>query len=77
MYAFIKENFKRSKEEVALLMNMKQEKLEVLIDKESMVTVTKYGIQVQILGELSSSRRVRRETEEVMVVSVYKTMLDQ
>ena len=51
MYAFSKENFKRSEEEVATLMNLMQEQQEVLIDKEIMVT--KYGIQVGILAELS------------------------
>ena len=51
MYAFTKENVKRWEEVVAMLMNLMHQKLEVLIDKERMVT--KYGIQLQILAELS------------------------
>ena len=51
-------------------MNLTQEKLEVLIGKEIMVT--EYGIQVRIFVELSLLPQcVRRETEEVMVVLVY------
>ena len=50
------------------LKNLMQENLEVLIDKESMVT--EYGIQVWILEELSSSQYVRRATEEFMAFLV-------
>jgi len=68
VYAFSIENFKRSKEEVATLMNLMQEKLEALIQKESMVT--EYGIRVQILGELSLlPESVRRAAEEAMAIS--------
>ena len=70
MHVFSKENFKRSEEEVATLMNLMKEKKEVLIDKEIMVI--EYGIQVWILGELSLLPQcVRRATGEVMGVSVY------
>lgn len=68
VYAFSIENFKRSKEEVATLMNLMQEKLEAVIQKESMVT--EYGIRVQILGELSLlPDRVRRAAEKAMAMS--------
>nr|ADE76815.1 unknown [Picea sitchensis] len=68
VYAFSIENFKRSKEEVATLMNLMQEKLEALIEKESMVT--EYGIRVQVLGELSLlPESVRRAAEKAMAMS--------
>ena len=42
----------------------------MLIDKERMVT--EYGIQVRILAEVSLLPQcVKRETEEVMAISVY------
>ena len=70
MYAFSKDNFKRLEEEVAALMNLMQEQLEVLIDKERMVT--EYRNQVWILAELSLLPQcVRRATKEVMIVSIY------
>uniref|UniRef100_A0A0C9S8B4 Alkyl transferase n=1 Tax=Wollemia nobilis TaxID=56998 RepID=A0A0C9S8B4_9CONI len=68
VYAFSIENFRRSKEEVDTLMNMMQEKLEALIEKESMVN--QYGIRVQILGDLSLlPERVRRAAERAMEFS--------
>lgn len=68
VYAFSVENFRRSKEEVAVLMNLMQEKLEALIEKESMVN--KYGIRVQILGELNLlPEHVRRAAVKAMAVT--------
>ena len=51
VYAYSIENFKRSKEEVETLMNLMKEKLDLLFEKESMVN--KYGIRVQLIGDIS------------------------
>ncbi|GLJ27264.1 hypothetical protein SUGI_0534970 [Cryptomeria japonica] len=68
VYAFSIENFKRSKEEVETLMNLMQEKLELLIEKESMVKT--YGIRVQIMGDLSLfPQRVREAADRAMAFS--------
>ncbi|GLJ27263.1 hypothetical protein SUGI_0534960 [Cryptomeria japonica] len=68
VYAFSIENFRRSKEEVETLMNLMQEKLELLIEKGSIVN--KYGIRVQIIGDLSLfPQHVREAAERAMAFS--------
>ncbi|KAH9330228.1 hypothetical protein KI387_002336 [Taxus chinensis] len=68
VYAFSIENFRRSKEEVETLMNLMHEKLEVLIEKESLVN--QYGIRVQILGDLTLlPERVRKAADKAMAFS--------
>lgn len=68
VYAFSIENFRRSEEEVEMLMNLMQEKLQTLIEKESIVR--EYGIRVQVVGNLSLlPEHVRRTAEEVMAAT--------
>eukprot|EP01018_Ginkgo_biloba_P006568 Gb_12863 [translate_table: standard] len=68
VYAFSIENFRRTKEEVDFLMNLMHEKLESLIEKESLVR--QYGIRVQLLGDLSLlPERVRKAAEKAMLVT--------
>ncbi|KAF5741890.1 hypothetical protein HS088_TW10G00898 [Tripterygium wilfordii] len=50
IYAFSIENFKRSPEEVQSLMDLMQEKIEGLIEKESIVN--RYGVRVYFIGNL-------------------------
>ncbi|GLJ27266.1 hypothetical protein SUGI_0534990 [Cryptomeria japonica] len=68
VYAFSIENFRRSKEEVDTLMNLMKEKLDLLVEKESMVN--KYGIRVQIIGDISLfPQNVRESAERAMAFS--------
>eukprot|EP01018_Ginkgo_biloba_P006570 Gb_12861 [translate_table: standard] len=66
VYAFTIENFRRTNEEVDILMNLMHEKLEALIEKESLVR--QYGIRVQLLGDLSLlPERVRKAADKAML----------
>eukprot|EP01018_Ginkgo_biloba_P006572 Gb_12860 [translate_table: standard] len=68
VYAFSIENFRRTKEEVDTLMNLMQEKLEALIEKETLVR--QYGIRVQLLGDLRLlPEHVRKAAEKAMLVT--------
>lgn len=68
VYAFSIENFRRSKEEVETLMNLMKEKLDLLVEKESMVN--KYGIRVQLIGDISLfPQNVRESAERAMAFS--------
>jgi len=51
VYAFSIENFKRSEEEVTLLMGLAKEKLTMLCDKSDLVR--DYDVRIRILGDLS------------------------
>ncbi|KAH9304792.1 hypothetical protein KI387_009196, partial [Taxus chinensis] len=68
VYAFSIDNFRRTQDEVETLMNLMHDKLEALIEKESLVN--QYGIRVQILGDLGLlPERVRKAAERAMAFS--------
>lgn len=68
VYAFSIENFKRSPEEVGVLMNLMQRKLESLLEKESLVN--RFGVRVQFPGNLRLlPDGVRRTAEKVMAMT--------
>ncbi|KAL6566507.1 Dehydrodolichyl diphosphate synthase cpt3 [Orobanche gracilis] len=65
IYAFSIENFKRRPEEVRSTMQLIQEKIEGLIEEESVVN--RYGVRVHFIGSLELlSRPVRSAAERAM-----------
>ncbi|KAL6505546.1 Dehydrodolichyl diphosphate synthase cpt3 [Orobanche hederae] len=65
IYAFSIENFKRRPEEVRSTMQLIQEKIEGLIEEESIVS--RYGVRVHFIGSLELlSRPVRSAAERAM-----------
>ncbi|PQQ04436.1 rubber cis-polyprenyltransferase HRT2 [Prunus yedoensis var. nudiflora] len=65
VYAFSIDNFKRRPEEVQTLMDLLQEKIEVLLEKESIVN--QYGIRVYFIGNLKLlNEPVRVAAEKAM-----------
>ncbi|KAJ7977255.1 Alkyl transferase [Quillaja saponaria] len=67
-YAFSIDNFKRRPEEVQSLMDLMQEKIEGLIEKESVVN--RYGVRVYFVGNLKLlSEPVRLAAERAMVAT--------
>ncbi|CAK9140631.1 unnamed protein product [Ilex paraguariensis] len=65
VYAFSIDNFKRSPEEVQSIMQLMQEKIEGLIEEESIVN--RYGIRVYFLGDLKLlNKPVRLAAERAM-----------
>ncbi|XP_030936838.1 dehydrodolichyl diphosphate synthase 6-like [Quercus lobata] len=68
IYAFSIDNFKRCPEEVQSLMDLMQEKIEGLMEEESIVN--RYGVRVHFLGDLKLlSEPVRLAAERAMVVT--------
>ncbi len=68
IYAFSIDNFKRCPEEVQSLMDLMQEKIEGLIEEESIVN--RYGVRVYFLGNLKLlSEPVRLAAERAMVAT--------
>eukprot|EP01018_Ginkgo_biloba_P037300 Gb_25062 [translate_table: standard] len=68
VYAFSIDNFRRSEEEVVALMDLMQQKLEILVQKESLVN--KFGIRLQFLGNLELlPERVRNAAEKAMAAT--------
>lgn len=65
IYAFSIDNFKRSPEEVQSLMELLQEKMESLLQQDSLVS--QYGIRVHFAGDLTFlNESVRSAAERVM-----------
>lgn len=62
VYAFSIDNFKRRPEEVQTLMDLLQEKIEVLLEKESIVN--QYGIRVYFIGNLKLLNEPVRDAAE-------------
>ncbi|GLJ36647.1 hypothetical protein SUGI_0737310 [Cryptomeria japonica] len=62
IYAFSIENFKRSPEEVEALMELMRQKLQALLEKESLVN--QLGIRVRLLGKLDLLPPILRQTAE-------------
>ncbi|GFQ00759.1 dehydrodolichyl diphosphate synthase 6 [Phtheirospermum japonicum] len=60
IYAFSINNFKRRPEEVQSTMNLIQEKIEGLIEEESIVN--RYGVKVNFIGDLNRIRQVGSRT---------------
>ncbi|KAL4596436.1 hypothetical protein ACB092_12G164200 [Castanea dentata] len=68
IYAFSIDNFKRRPEEVQSLMDLMQEKIEGLMEEESIVN--RYGVRVHFLGNLKLlSEPVRLAAERAMVAT--------
>lgn len=68
IYAFSIENFKRRPEEVQSLMDLLQEKIEGLINEESIVN--RYGVRVYFIGNLKLlSEPVRLAAQRAMVAT--------
>nr|AWK98403.1 dehydrodolichyl diphosphate synthase 1 [Tripterygium wilfordii] len=68
IYAFSIDNFKRSPEEVQSLMDLMQEKIEGLIEKESIVN--RYGVRVYFIGNLKLlTEPVRFAAERAMLAT--------
>ncbi|KAL8151824.1 hypothetical protein V2J09_021632 [Rumex salicifolius] len=87
VYAFSIDNFKRQPEEVKCLMELMQEKIEALLEEESVIM--EYGVSVHFVGNLkllskslqSSIDRVTKtsafNTKAVLVVCVAYTSTDE
>lgn len=72
VYAFSIDNFKRQPEEVQHLMDLMLEKIEGLLEKESMVN--RYGLRVYFIGNLKLlSEPVRIAAEKAMKASASNT----
>lgn len=72
VYAFSIENFRRRPEEVQYLMNLMQEKIEGLLNEESIVN--EYGVRVYFVGNLKLlSDPVRIAAEKVMMATANNT----
>nr|AXQ39828.1 cis-transferase [Panax ginseng] len=68
IYAFSIENFKRRPEEVQSIMELMQEKIEELIEEESIVN--QYGVRVCFIGNLKLlSKPVRLAAERAMIAT--------
>lgn len=68
VYVFSIENFKRSAEEVDVLTDLLQRRLESLLEKESLVN--RFGVRVQFPGNLGLlPDRVRRTVEKVTMMT--------
>ncbi|NJF25994.1 polyprenyl diphosphate synthase [Thermococcus sp. Bubb.Bath] len=67
VYAFSTENFKRSKDEVAALMDLFERKFKELVDDER---VHRYGVRVNVIGRKELlPERVRKAAEEAEKVT--------
>ena len=65
LYAFSIDNFRRPPDEVSALMDLMQNKLESLIEKEGIAR--NYGVRVRVLGDLALlPEGVRKAAEKVM-----------
>ncbi|KAL7200880.1 hypothetical protein ACSBR1_032744 [Camellia fascicularis] len=68
IYAFSIDNFKRRPEEVHYVMELMQEKIEGLIEEESIVN--RYGVRVYFIGDLKLlSKSVRLAAERAMTAT--------
>lgn len=68
IYAFSIDNFKRRPEEVESVMDLIQEKIEALIEEESIVN--QYGVRVYFIGNLELlSKPIRLAAERVMAAT--------